>query len=611
MPKTASPAVPHSIQYRIAPVDLAAHLFRITLTITKPDAAGQIVWLPAWIPGSYLIREFARNVVAISAQDAKGKAVRVTKLDKQRWQAAPVKGELTFEYDVYAFDLSVRGAYLDEARGFFNGTSVFLAVAGQEDLPVSVEIAQPEGKQYKGWQIATTLPHDSDKPSRFGAYHAANYDALIDHPVEMGEFTRETFKACGVPHEIVIAGRHRADMKRLKRDLKQICEYQIKLFGEPAPFERYVFMTMVTGDGYGGLEHRSSTALMASRDDLPLAHETAVKPSYRQFLGLCSHEYFHSWNVKRIKPAAYAPYDLTRENYTRLLWAFEGITSYYDDLTLVRTGLITEQEYLDLVAQTLTGVERGAGRLKQNLEEASLDAWVKYYRQDENSPNVLVSYYTKGALAALCLDLTIRQQTSGAKSLDDVMRALWQRFGRDFYPQGQGVAEDKWERVASEVAGVDLKAFFDQALRSTDALPVAGLLTEFGVETQLRAPAASGDKGGWKEIGTPGNSLGARLAGEAGGVKLTHVLDGGAARAAGLSAGDVLVAWDGLRVTMANLDTLLGGYPVGSEVEVHAFRRDELIVRRLSIRTALADTWGLRPVGQDQARVAARKTWLE
>ncbi|MDR3429043.1 MULTISPECIES: M61 family metallopeptidase [Silvimonas] len=599
--------MPH---YRIKPADLRAHYFDVTLTIDKPDAAGQIVWLPVWIPGSYLVREFARNIVDISAS-SKGKPVSLTKLDKHRWQTVPVKGKLEIHYRVYAWDLSVRGAYLDETRAFFNGTSTFLAVAGQEHVPCTVELVAPAASR---WKVATSLPLDGARSGDFGLYRAADYDELIDHPVEMGAFAEERFKACGVPHQIVIAGRHRTDMKRLKRDLKKICEYQIKLFGEPAPFERYVFMSMVTGDGYGGLEHRASTALMVSRDDLPLEHESAVKAGYRQYLGLCSHEYFHTWNVKRIKPAAYAPYDLNRESYTRLLWAFEGITSYYDDLTLVRTGLITQQEYLDLLAQTLTGVERGAGRQRQTLEEASLDAWVKYYRQDENSPNAIVSYYTKGALASLCLDLTIRQRSKGKRSLDDVMRALWQRFGKDFYTSngGQGVGETEWEAIASEVAGFDLAAFFDQALRSTEELPVSELLASVGVDSQTRVIAGNGDKGGWKDIATPGNSIGARIASEAGGVKLTHVLDGGAAQAAGLAAGDVIVAINGLRVSSANLDTALGSYVAGSEVQIHAFRRDELSLRQLKIQAAAVDTWGLRLAKTvDEKTRVARKAWLE
>jgi len=592
------------MNYRIVCANPNAHLFEVSLSIAKPDPAGQIVWLPVWIPGSYLIREFARHIVRIRAEDAQGREVAIAKLDKHRWQIAPVNGAVTVHYEVYAFDLSVRGAYLDQTRAFFNGPSVFLAVAGQEDQLARVEIVEPDFA--KDWQLATSMKSHKVNKRGFGVYEAANYDELIDHPVEIGDFAKVSFKACGVPHEIVIAGRHSADLKRLKRDFKKICEYQIRLFGEPAPFDRYVFMTMAVGDGYGGLEHRASTALICKRDDLPLAHETGLKAGYRQYLGLVSHEYFHSWNVKRIKPAAYAPYDLSRENYSRLLWAFEGITSYYDDLTLVCCGLISEQDYLDCLAQTLTQVERGAGRLKQNLEDASFDAWIKYYRQDENSPNALVSYYTKGALVALCLDLTIRRETAGAKSLDDVMRALWQRFGCDFEVAGQGVYEDEWEKIAAEVTGLDLSAFFDLALRSTEPLPVADLLAWVGVESQLRAQKGGSDKGGWQEKVEAGNALGVRTGGEGSLVKLTHVLDGGAAQEAGLSAGDLLLAIDGIRVTSGNLDGLLAAAPAGAKLKIHAFRRDELMVFDLRLQAAAADTWGLRAAGES----ATRRAWL-
>ncbi|AZN35308.1 M61 family metallopeptidase [Iodobacter ciconiae] len=599
-----------TISYKISPASLHAHLFHVSVYIKNPDPAGQCVYLPAWIPGSYLIREFARNIVEIRAESA-GKSLELTKIDKHSWQAAPVSGILEIHYSVYAWDLSVRGAYLDQTRGFFNGTSVFLAVKGQEKNTCNVEITAPEGKEYKNWKIATTLARHGAKKGQFGGYKAADYDELIDHPVEMGAFSQISFKACGIPHDIVIAGRHSADLKRLKKDLKKICEYQIRLFGEPAPFEHYVFMTMALGDGYGGLEHRSSTALMCNRDDLPLVHETQIKTAYRQFLGLCSHEYFHSWNVKRIKPAAYAPYDLSQENYTRLLWAFEGITSYYDDLTLVRTGLISQQEYLDLLAQTITGVQRVNGRTKQTLEESSFDTWVKFYRQDENSPNSLVSYYAKGALAALCLDLLIRQQTAGQKSLDDVMRALWLRYGKDFAIKGEGVAEAAWEALAAEVTGLDLKSFFDLVLRSTDELPLQALLAGVGVDWQMRAAVGAADKGGWidKKL-PPVNTLGARTSSEGSFVKLSHVLDGGAAQRSGLSAGDLLIAMNQLRVTSGNLDSLLASQPTNGEVEILAFRRDELMQFNVHLQHAEANTCGLRlkPLSDDLS--ITRNAWL-
>ncbi|NMG05232.1 peptidase M61, partial [Azoarcus taiwanensis] len=368
-----------AIRYTIVPSHPEAHLFRVTCTVTEPDPRGQRFSLPAWIPGSYMIREFSRNIVTIRAE-AGGKPVRLTKLDKHTWQAArvPAGRALTVEYEVYAWDLSVRAAHLDPTHGFFNGTSVFLAVEGQTDRACEVEIHRPNGKAYADWKVATTLPvakgeKGAAKALGFGLYRAADYDELVDHPVEMGTFTHTTFKAGGVKHEVVLTGQHDCDTGRLCKDLAKICAWQIELFGKPAPVDRYVFMTMVVGDGYGGLEHRASTALMASRKDLPWRGMKGLPDDYKRYLGLCSHEYFHTWNVKRIKPAAFVPYDLAQENYTRLLWLFEGFTSYYDDLALVRSGVIGVDDYLALLSKTASNVMRGAGRLKQSVAESSFD----------------------------------------------------------------------------------------------------------------------------------------------------------------------------------------------------------------------------------------------
>ncbi|MEO9384312.1 M61 family metallopeptidase [Chromobacterium phragmitis] len=582
---------PVPVHYTLRPVSPEAHLFEATVTVTHPAKDGQMFFLPAWIPGSYMIREFSKHIVEIEAR-AGGKPVALRQLEKNRWQAAPAKGALTLRYLVYAFDLSVRGAYLDGERGFFNGTSVFLAAEGYEGEPCAVDIHAPEGKAYVGWKVATSLPAvDIKKKSGFGAYQASNYDELIDHPVEMGEFQKVSFKACGVPHEFIVSGRFQGDLKRLAEDTRKICEYQIKLFGEPAPFERYVFMLFVGKDIYGGLEHRASTALVANRDDLPAAGATEIGDGYLKLLGLISHEYFHSWNVKRMKPAAFTPYDLNREGMTRLLWAFEGITSYYDDLTLVRCGLIDEKRYLGLVAETITGVQRGAGRMKQTLEQSSFEAWTKYYRQDENSPNSIVSYYTKGSLAALALDLTIRRDSKGKQSLDDVMRALWAKWLAD----GKGLEEDEWEKIAIETTGLKLKPFFDLALRSTQDLPLAELLQSQGVELKFEAAQGASDRGGVVDAfaGKPAPlTLGVKTVADAAGVKLAQVLDGGAAQRAGLSGGDVVVALDKLRAY--DLDKQLARLSAGDTIKLHAFRRDELMTFDVAPQAAPEDTCRLK-----------------
>lgn len=599
-----------TVHYAICPAHPGAHLFHVTVTVDAPDPAGQLFMLPAWIPGSYMIREFARNIVRLTALDG-DTPVKVEKLDKHTWRAAPVAGPLTLAYEVYAWDLSVRAAHLDKTHGFFNGTSVFLLPIGHEGAPCRVDLLPPEGKDYADWQVATGLtPARGTRRGSFGTYLAADYDELIDCPVEMGSFVTGRFDVLGVPHEIVVTGSvPKLDMARLTADLARVCEVQIRLFaprgkkpaagaraGAAAPFERYTFLTMAVGDGYGGLEHRNSTALICKRDDLPHLGMTDSTVAYRTFLGLASHEYFHSWNVKRIRPAAFVPYDLTTENYTRLLWAFEGFTSYYDDLLLTRAGLLSEAQYLDTLAGTLTTVMQRASRLKQSVADSSFDAWIKYYRQDENAPNSVVSYYQKGALVALALDLTIRAGTGHTKSLDDVMRHLWQQWvaaGADY----AGVDEDGILAAAEEVSGLSLARLLREWTEGTRDPDFARLLAPFGVAVEAR-PA----------LDSPHFALlGVKFADG----KLAHVFDGGPAQAAGLSGGDTLVALDDIRITAANLDKLLARYRPGDTVRVHAFRRDELQVFdvRLSTRppskfTLLADSRASKSV------LAARRKWL-
>ena len=605
--------------YRIVPANPQAHYFEVRCTVARPDADGQIFALPAWVPGSYLIREFARHIVEIRAEE-NGSRVALEKLDKHTWRAAPCSGALILVYTVYALDLSVRAAHLDETHGFFNGTSVFLRVAGAEDAPHVVDIAPPAGAVYRSWRVATALPELAARRHGFGTYRAANYDELIDHPVEMGNFLLERFDACGVPHEIAITGRTtRLDSARLVADLATICSAQIRFFHArnaraarlaaplDPPFARYVFLATATGESYGGLEHRASTALLFTRDSLPMLGKAAGRATvetdgtraYRNFLGLVSHEYFHSWNVKRIKPKAFAPYDLARENYTSLLWIFEGFTSYYDDLFLVRTGLVTHQQYLESLAKTITNVLSGSGRLKQSVAESSFDAWVKYYRQDENAANAIVSYYKKGSLVALALDLHLRTKSQGTKSLDEVMRLLWQRYGQDFYPDGtNGLAEDGFADLVQEATGIALARELRQWACGTTDLPLARLLLPVGValrENRQHAHAA----------------LGARTAADGKDCKLTQVDDGSQAQRAGLSAGDMLVAIDGLRVVAGNLDALLMRYRPGDIVELYAFRRDELFHRKLVLDAApLQITLEVTLAGRGARATKARHAWL-
>jgi predicted metalloprotease with PDZ domain len=592
-----------SIHYAIRAADPAAHLFHVICRVERPDPQGQLFMLPAWIPGSYMIREFSRHIVRISAL-AGSRKVPIDKLDKHTWRAAPVKGALEVACEIYAWDLSVRAAHLDETHGFFNGTSVFLLPIGHEHAPCTVDILPPAGERYAGWKVATGLaPARATRRHGFGTYQASSYDELIDCPVELGEFELARFDVLDVPHDVAVTGRvPRLDLKRLTADLARICEAQIRLF-EPrtrkAPFARYTFMTLAVGDGYGGLEHRNSTALICKRDDLPFLGMKDSTDAYRNFLGLASHEYFHSWNVKRIRPAALVPYDLTQENYTRLLWAFEGFTSYYDDLMLARAGLLTEAQYLETLAATMTTVLQRTNRLKQSVAESSFDAWIKYYRQDENAPNSVVSYYQKGSLVALALDLTIRSETQGRRSLDDGMRLLWRHY-KDAGADYGGVDEDGVLAAMEEATGLNLARVLREWTEGTRDPDFGHLLAPFGIAFERR-PAL--DKPHFAMLGCT-----IATGGEA---KITHVYDGTPAQTAGLSGGDVLIALDGLRVSGDNLDRRLARYQPGDAIELHAFRRDELMSFTLRLATQPPPKVLLKPDPKPSRRAAAlRRRWL-
>ncbi len=581
------------IHYTIRPADPHAHLFEVTLRLADPAADCQRLRLPTWIPGSYMIREFARHLEGVVARIG-NRSVTIHKEDKSTWVCgrlpAGSRAPLLLSYQVYAWDLSVRAAHLDASHGFFNGTSVFLAVVGREDQPCSVDILPPRGARYSRWRVATTLPVEGSaadagappSPAGFGRYRAADYDELIDHPVEMGEFVLAGFTTGGCRHDIAITGRTDVDLVRLVRDLKPVCREQIALF-EPrrqrAPVDRYLFLTMAVGEGYGGLEHRASTALLCSRNDLPHAGMKGLPEGYQTFLGLASHEYFHTWNVKRIKPARFQPYDLQQEAYTRLLWIFEGFTSYYDDLMLCRAGVIPPEAYLRSLQRAMRSVHGGPGRQRQSVAESSFDAWIKYYRQDENTPNAVVSYYAKGALVALCLDLTIRAMTRSKRSLDDVMRLMWQRHGKrpaaaavaGQAVAGEGLAEDGFPSLLQEATGLDLRRQIGRWAYGTAELPLAECLRPFGIVLRQEP---DGDAACW---------LGARTVARQGEVVIQSAHRDGPAALAGLSAGDRLVALDGLRCDETLLKTLLNRRRPGSTLRVHAFRRDELVETTLTL----------------------------
>ena len=563
----ASQATQAPVHYRIEAADPHARLFTVTLTVAHPQEQQELS-LPVWIPGSYLVREFSKNLQRLSAQQ--GRRVPLLQLDKHRWRATcRTDRPLVLTYEVCAYDSSVRTAWLDASRGFFNGTSVCLRVHGQEDAPHALEVASTAATAH--WSVATGLTPQSIDKRGFGVYAASHYDELVDCPVEMGTFWSGQFTACGVAHRFVVAGAAPSfDGKRLLADTQKICETAIRFWhgkGKP-PIKNYLFMLNAVHDGYGGLEHRNSTALICGRRDLPRTGEARASDGYTTLLGLISHEYFHTWNVKRLRPAEFFRYDYSQENYTQLLWFFEGFTSYYDDLLLRRAGLIDDANYLKLLAKATNQVLQTPGRSVQTVAQASFDAWVKYYRQDENTPNATVSYYTKGSLVALCLDLTLRRE--GKTTLDDVMRALWKRCA------GGPMTEADLRAELASLAGRSFDNELDQWVHSTAELPLAELLAAHGVALKPEQPQLA-------------QRLGLRVT-ENHSVQIKTVLRGGPAEKAGMAAGD---EWLGLQVQgqgwrIARLEDVAFYAGAATQVTAVVARDGRLLQLPMALPAALA-----------------------
>ena len=565
------------LHYQIEFDDYRQHLIHVTLRFLADPT--QVLSLPTWIPGSYLIREFSKHLESVKAYDEDGRLLQISKFEKNKWRLFNTDHELiTVEYDVYAYDLSVRGAYVDQSRLYVNPACVCLGLDGQEDKAIEVEIFLPP--ELKHFQLATGLPHKSFVSGRY-TLKAKDYAELIDAPFELAEQSRFSFEAAGIAHEFVISGKHAMNAARMQQDLEKICGTEIAMFGS-APFKNYTFMTMATGNSYGGLEHPNSTSLITPRDDLPQADEP-LEPSkeYQRFLGLCSHEYFHSWLVKFIRPENFAHYNLNKEGYTSLLWIFEGFTSYYDDLILLRSGVINQESYVTLLKAQIERYLQNPGRTVQTVAESSFDAWVKFYRPDENTNNAGTSYYNKGCLVALCLDLGLRLRGS---SLDALMRKLYENA-----QQGIQVSERTIFDLCRELTGQDWAEQINHLINTTDELPLDQLLPEFGFSFELK-----------NEQALP---FGLKVVDKPEGVLIQTARRDGAAAKVGLSANDVILAIDGLKAS----EKLLAKYAKqAGTYSVYAFRRDELMQFELQAAETSLTTVELKV--EDQAKA---DKWLK
>tara|TARA_R110000737_G_scaffold157625_1_gene186028 strand:- start:4747 stop:6534 length:1788 start_codon:yes stop_codon:yes gene_type:complete len=568
------------IHYQISAINPNSHLFELLLSFKSTPGQSYTLSLPAWLPGSYMIRDFAKNITEIAAFDSHEQSLELTKIDKQTWSLQAANGQVQVRYQVFAFDLSVRTAYLDSQRGFFNGSSTFLQVEELSDLACELTIQPSSLAEHSQWRVATGLTRaQGTEKYQFGQYIADNYQHLIDCPVALGEFDSTEFTIEGVVHHLVFTSKHYGDTARLAADLTKLCQHHINLFGE-APFKEYWFITHLLANGFGGLEHKNSTILQASRFDLPNPQQlsTALPEDYRTFLSLCSHEYFHAWNVCRIKPKEFVPYNLKNESYTKQLWAFEGITSYYDDFSLFRTGIINFEEYLTILAKAATRIYRSAGELKQSVTASSFDAWTKFYQQGPDAVNNIVSYYVKGNFIALWLDLTIRSKSNNQYSLDTLMRELWIHFGRT----NIGTSEDDFINIANVLCGEDISPAFKHHLYSNERIDLTVELANYGVELQKQK---------FKKLNSVETTsathyhpyIGAQYKAQAFGLTISQVLEKSPAANAGLAVNDILIAVDKLKVTEQSIQALFDHLPINSEPSCHFFRDDQLLSSTLKV----------------------------
>jgi predicted metalloprotease with PDZ domain len=564
--KTQSEKLMEAVRYHVSMPSPHSHLFEVEALYPASEAPLTLA-MPVWTPGSYLVREFARHVQELSAATERGDSLPIARLDKRSFGVAAPGQRIRIRYRVYANELSVRTSHLDGSHGYFNGASLFFYSETHRHLEQRVTVHAPPG-----WNVFCSL-------DRAGAdLVAPSYDELIDSPVEVGPQSPLEFRASGVAHQVVLWGEAQLDRPRLIGDLQKICEAEAQLFGS-LPMLRYLFLIFLVDKGRGGLEHKSSTSLLFPRFLL------ATSKGWEDFLTLAAHEYFHLWNVKRIKPRRLVPFNYAEENYTTLLWAFEGITSYYDNLLVRRAGLMSAARYLTRLGETITSLHGTPGRRVQSLEDASLSAWIKHYRPDENTPNSAISYYLKGEVVAALLDLEIRRASANQRSLDDVMRLLWKRYGDE-----RGLPEDGVENAASEVAGADLSAFFNRALRSTEELDYSPF-ERVGLTVRFRVKESAGDRGGSAPRLKPAELKPKGWLGVAfkSASTVASVLDGSPAMKGGLYAEDEVVALDGFRVDGATLISRCEERQPGEVVRITVFRQDRLLEVIVQLETKPAD----------------------
>lgn len=554
---SAVSALAQSIAYKLSMPEPHTHYFEVEMTIDKPNKSPMALKMPVWAPGSYLVREFGKSIEAVEAVNESGKALHVHKTDKNSWSVNQGKAKkVVVKYRVYANELSVRTSFVDAEHGYINGTSVYMYVEGAKKAPITLDV-----KPYKDWKkISTALDANGGEWS----FKAPNYDVFVDCPMEIGNHTSFTFTASGVPHEVAMFGEGNYDEEKLKTDMKAVVESCTDVFGVN-PNKQYLFIIHNLTVGTGGLEHSSSTSLQVSR--------WGYQPEkrYQGFLSLVAHEYFHLWNVKRIRPIELGPFDYDHECYTPLLWVMEGFTSYYDEYLLLRSGFYDEEKLLGRMASSIGSIENQPGGKVISVAEASFDAWIKAYRPNENSYNTTISYYTKGAMCAFALDLEIRHATQNDQTLDDLLQHLYAEF---YIKKDRGFTADEFQKACETVAGKSLQDFFDNYINGTETIPFDTYLGYMGLE-RTNTNADSDEATLW---------IAAREEDD-GRLVVARVVRGGAGYENGINAKDELLAVDGFRVrTNKQLTELIGMKKPGDVVAVTVARDSKIVTLDVALK---------------------------
>lgn len=542
------------LSYRLAMPEPQTHYYEVEIGLKDFKEKYVDLKMPVWAPGSYLVREFAKNVEGFSATAGSGN-LRTEKISKNTWRVYTNKSkDIKVKYKVYAFELTVRTSFLDEMHGYLNGTSVFMYPDKFKQLPSTITI-QPD-KSFA--VISTALPMVGTDP---WVRRSANYDELADSPMEIGNHKVLKFEAAGVPHEIAMFGESNFDDAKIVADMKKITEEATSVFGEHPVKGKYVFIIHNILNGGGGLEHLNSTTLQVGRWGY------APESSYNNFLGLVAHEYFHLWNVKRLRPKALGPFNYDGENYTSMLWVSEGFTSYYDDLIVRRAGFTTPERYLDVLTGSINNVENTPGNKVQSVSESSFDAWIKFYRPNENSKNAEISYYTKGGVLGALLDLEIMHRTNGEKSLEDAMRYMYRKFYKD---KNEGFTDAEFKEGLEKTAGLKLDDFYRDHIYGTVSPEYSKYFGYAGLKVNnLNASNAEG-------------VLGANTLVQGGKVMVTAVTRGGSAWKGGLNVNDEIISLNGYRVT-DDLNKSMAGRQEGEQLKLIVNRDGQLMAVDLTL----------------------------